>query len=572
MKESLLSLDPNARKTPPHASFQLKKAKGGEQTYRLELPKDAPPQTLQKKARKGELLRDSDLRYQVDLRDNLVYRAKIKANCDQSDQYKQAQLRFCKDSILYFVNTFCWTYDPRLENPHVPFVTYPFQDDMITWSLWLIQNKETGLIEKSRDMGATWCMEAVGLYMCLFFTGKVDYQLSLRENDVDSRSEDSLMGKIRYMLRNLPDWMQCGWREREQGVDNKMYIQIPGQGSSITGQLTGGTSARGGRSSRAFYDEFAFIEDSDKVRKAAGSLSPACLFLSTPNGMNNAFYTMASSPFVRKQTLHWTLHPLKNKEWMKKERSKVQYTDEIWAQEHDIDYTMSTSERVYQQFKSFVADEEYDWMHIQEGEYFEYDPNLDVYCSGDLGISDASSWVFAQIKPPPPRWANYTKEMIVIFAEFERSDWTIDNWAKFLKETGYTYREIIGDYRTGNQRTPTGKTWIQYLAQHGINMVGKYNTEFAPILEVKRKLETPGAFAINKEKCPATIQAFQNWSYKINKETGIVPPGAKPRHDKYSHNQKAVAYLIDYIYGRVKHETVAREKWDFKVVSTGRYI
>jgi len=26
---------------------------------------------------------------------------------------------------------FLWTYNPRLNQPHLPFITYPFQDDFI---------------------------------------------------------------------------------------------------------------------------------------------------------------------------------------------------------------------------------------------------------------------------------------------------------------------------------------------------------------------------------------------------------------------------------------------------------
>jgi hypothetical protein len=34
----------------------------------------------------------------------------------------------CRNDILYWVNTFCYTYDPRLADPVVPFITFPFQD------------------------------------------------------------------------------------------------------------------------------------------------------------------------------------------------------------------------------------------------------------------------------------------------------------------------------------------------------------------------------------------------------------------------------------------------------------
>ena len=390
-----------------------------------------------KRDEQGELVRDFDLRYIADLRENLLFRASINLACRNNPEVQKIHWNLCKSSILYWVNVFCFTHDPRLLHTQSPFVTYPFQDDILTWMLWNVKSGLSGLIEKSRDMGLSWCLMAVCLYLNLFYDGTVSYALSLRESDVDSRTEDSLLGKYRYLLRHLPEWMRAGWIEKEMDIDNKLSIKIPVRNSLMRGQLTGGTSRRSGRATFAFYDEFAFIEDSQKVLKASSSISPCCLFLSTPNGMGNEFYRMATLPEVNKKSLHWTLHPLKNKEWAKRERAKPQYTDEIWAQEHELDYAQSTMERVYKQFISFTASA-YDWQHPQSGEYYEYDPHFDVYAGMDLGINDPTSIVFAQIKPTPTNFQTYTKETLVIFAHFETNNWTVDKWGGYIKGTGYT--------------------------------------------------------------------------------------------------------------------------------------
>jgi len=170
-----------------------------------------PTYTLKRDAN-GELLRDADLKFIPNWHENLKFRQMVKQNAEGNAQYQQMQMMFCKSSILYFCNVFCWTYDPRLDNPHIPFVTFPFQDDVLTWALWLIKAHETGLAEKSRDMGFTWMMEVVAAYLTQFYPGMVDYQMSLREDDVDNRTEDSLLGKYRYLVNNLPDWMRGSMR------------------------------------------------------------------------------------------------------------------------------------------------------------------------------------------------------------------------------------------------------------------------------------------------------------------------------------------------------------------------
>ena len=37
----------------------------------------------------------------------------------------------CAKDVLFWVNYFCWTHNPRLDPAVVPFVTYPFQDEAI---------------------------------------------------------------------------------------------------------------------------------------------------------------------------------------------------------------------------------------------------------------------------------------------------------------------------------------------------------------------------------------------------------------------------------------------------------
>ena len=67
-------------------------------------------------------------------------------------------IRKCKEDPIFFFNMFLWTYNPRLDKPHVPFITYPYQDDFIKQ---IIEAVETGIdvwVEKSRDMGLSWTM------------------------------------------------------------------------------------------------------------------------------------------------------------------------------------------------------------------------------------------------------------------------------------------------------------------------------------------------------------------------------------------------------------------------------
>ena len=64
----------------------------------------------------------------------------------------------CKQDILFWVNSFCFTLDPRKKQPVIPFITYGFQDEALSDLVDAIRDGHDVAIEKSRDMGASWMM------------------------------------------------------------------------------------------------------------------------------------------------------------------------------------------------------------------------------------------------------------------------------------------------------------------------------------------------------------------------------------------------------------------------------
>lgn len=574
---------------PNYPTFSLLTANGGEITYEID-PFSTAAQTdfhwqnwsldvpiLQRRADKGELLRTPDLKFIPDYTKNMAYRLKIQELCKESDHFKKLQWGLCKSSILYFCNTFGYVHEPRRsKNRSLPFVTFEFQDEILQWQLWLIANKQSGVLEKSRDMGASWMVEYVDVWLAIFQQESTTYQMSMTEAEVDNRLPDSLLGKARFVVEALPTWLRAGWGRDKQGMDNLMKLYFPKTKSSIQGRLTQGSSGRaggrGGRALRLTNDEAAFIDGLDVVGAAQSEVADSIFYASTPNGHGNFFFKMRDKSSTDVRTLHWTQHPMKNPDWAKYRRSQPYYSNETWAQEQECSYEGSVEGKVFSMFTEFRKNE-YEWSHAQSGEFYEYDPSYDVLAAMDLGVGDPTALIFAQVKPAPLHFEGRVDNCLVIFEEHQKANMHIEYWIDYLIAKGYKYRFIIMDNRTGNQRWPNMMTWFKYFESKGLPSVGQNSSELQTLEKTKLRLNKRGAFAVNKDNCQHLIKAMHNWSYDLDPETRLPKPGGKPRHDQWSHKMKALLYLIDYIDGMPEPDVAPQNfVWDSRVITQNKFI
>ena len=119
--------------------------------------------------------------------ENLKWRKAIHKKVLANPSYANIIKAACSQDPLFFINGFGWTYNTRIEpNPKVPFILYPFQEEAI---IELIQafNSYDILIEKSRDMGASWMCIVSTLWAWRFHTGK-DFLYNSRVQELVDQS------------------------------------------------------------------------------------------------------------------------------------------------------------------------------------------------------------------------------------------------------------------------------------------------------------------------------------------------------------------------------------------------
>lgn len=279
---------------------------------------------------------------------NIHNRYHILAKASPAEQTQQLLLERCRRDTGFWFDNFCWTFDPRKAQPHLPFRLFPFQRQYLESLCHAIEAGEDLLVEKSRDMGITWITLLAFQYYWLFSPGS-NFHLGSRKMEFVDRKGDisTLFEKLRYNLMWLPPWMRPhGFNPRLN--DNQFKLINPENGNIITGESANPNFARGGRYKGILFDEFPFWPSDAESYTAAGQSSPCRILVGTPCGKNNRFAELRFHSPIRVDTVHWQDHPEKDPEWYK--RQKARMTEDEIARELDINYHLSVKDRVFREF------------------------------------------------------------------------------------------------------------------------------------------------------------------------------------------------------------------------------
>ena len=243
-----------------------------------------------------------------------------------------------------FIEHWGVTYDPRNAGSGVPttmpFVLFDKQKELVSWLIDRVDGKESGLIEKSRDMGATWVCAAVSVWLWLYKPGASIGWGSRKEMLVDrSGDPDSIFEKMRILIRYMPGFLLPeGFQPRVHST--YMKIQNPENEATITGEA-GDNIGRGGRKLVYFKDESAHYQHAELIEASLGDNTNTQIDISSVMGTGNVFYRKRHSGVIPIFVMDWRDHPAKNDAWYNKRKKEYEATglSHIFAQEVDRDYT-----------------------------------------------------------------------------------------------------------------------------------------------------------------------------------------------------------------------------------------
>lgn len=208
-----------------------------------------------------------------------------------------------------------WTFQPKREQSekkHIPFNTWEVQDEIIVEMVKHIRYGGDMLVDKSREMGATWIVLGCFFYEWLFAPDTTLLCISRKQESVDKKGNpDSLFWKLDYLCKNLPIWAMP---PVEQGKHRThMHLLNPWNNSVIDGESTNADVGAGGRRQAVMCDEFARVDPSEaaNIEETLSDTTPCRIFNSTPTSRGHPFGKIRFGGKVEIFEMPWYRHPWK---------------------------------------------------------------------------------------------------------------------------------------------------------------------------------------------------------------------------------------------------------------------
>jgi len=236
------------------------------------------------------------------------WRRDLLRRCRKDPLLRAGVREACRKDVLFWVNAFVIQVDPKRKGDAgmpSPFVTYPFQDRALPKMLDCVYRGRDLLIEKSRQMGASWMLIMLFTWLWLFHPWQTFLFISRNENAVENEDPNSLFWKLDFILRHLPDWMKPRKFRRR-----KRFFGNDDLNSFIFGEASTGQANVGGNTTAMGIDEFSQIKEGYEVLHRTSDSTQCRIFNSTHLGLDTAFYELSRRVDMDKLVLHWSEHPV----------------------------------------------------------------------------------------------------------------------------------------------------------------------------------------------------------------------------------------------------------------------
>ena len=549
--------------------------------------------------------------------------------CNESYEKRRAVLVEAEKDPAFFLVTFAslqeprtdvdWQYNPDdPENPVAfekpagwyPWVPFPFQVDMIRWIEAILgrnrdpSGKMDGVVEKSRDMGATWVFS---LYMAHQFLFSDNFAANIVSHTGDVVDKTGDIKSVFYKIESLiginsrmphtsyaPDTF---WHDLPTGMpsflrpdgwdpdvhDQKMKLTHPTKNNAIYGETTTTNAATGSRCTMMLIDEAARIKPLEDIWGNIAPVTNHRFAVSSADLRENSFFydlvqkgkgaqRDASQHGPDVMSLPWFEHPLRDSGWLEMQRARA---GDIYQfeREYEMNYHAGYGDWVYPASQSLVP------------AYAPYDPTLgDVFCSIDPGIRDPSAVLWFQRDPVSQRYrliealvletptADYLAPILIgsppdhpVRDEYRGNAAEVMDFTWSLTTRGLPVRYVGDSY--GNHRSGANindETFYMALWRRARDFIAENEWTYDHKVQVnvryddmaqyhrKRKESLMGLIPIldihDSDRCRYVLEAMRSNRYKPMEENRLtMREPMEPLHDWTSHPVSAAEFFATYI-------------------------
>lgn len=261
-------------------------------------------------------------------KENLAWRKAMLEAAEADREFQAALYQASSKSLIYWLSAFAFTIRENevkdgqtIQTLHheTPFVPWPKQRELLQQLEQCVDKGLSLLVDKARDLGATWLVIALLTHRFLFRSRQSLLVISRKEDVVDMLSglprnypygggaaETTLMGKVDYLLSRLPKWMLPKRMARKL-----LHLVNEDNRSRIDGESANATAGSGDRRTALFIDEAAKIDEMESIKRSTKDVTACRIVVSTPNGPGTTFSKWALSGTIPRFTLPWFTHPEK---------------------------------------------------------------------------------------------------------------------------------------------------------------------------------------------------------------------------------------------------------------------
>ena len=256
---------------------------------------------------------------------NIQNRVRLLEEAENDEGLQDELMKASAESLLYWVNTFVWTFHQfdvegdtgetyQSRDVHCPFITWEIQDALFEQLIRHLNRGKDILVNKSRDMGASWICTIFLHWLWLFKPDIQLLELSRTEDYVDKAGNmKALFQKHDYINRWLPEWMVPPLCHPNKKFRTKMHLFNDLNGACIDGESTTEHAASGDRRAVTLLDEFAKVRNGKLMRSATGPASLMRIVNSTVVGPGTEYSKWKNDGTIIVFPLMWWDHPDKGK-------------------------------------------------------------------------------------------------------------------------------------------------------------------------------------------------------------------------------------------------------------------